>query len=315
MKSRVWAAVVASAVILSGCGWFGPTGPPDIPSGPRLVAAAYACPAAGTTVDTTGSPRLPRGALAARICRTTDSGPSWLPPRDDLTTRVARLVRLVDRLRISGRADPTTMLKDTGYGGPSNPVYAIVVRYADGTRTVSSGQCDGNTLRVGQALRAGSMRVWHRYFRLLAAQRRAGARPAGRRQGTCDSRSAGFAVTPLFDVHALVAAQMCPLDRRNRPLAHGVRRLDRAQLQVLRAELLRPQHPYRQSPRLGCMRWHAAEHYMVSVVDALGDRAVLFGQCRTYARARPVESLRIPVIRPLPTTARMWQRLLEPGRR
>jgi hypothetical protein len=322
MRSRAWAAVLASSVLLTGCGWFGPPGEPHVAPGPRLVDAPYACPTLGKlSVATPGASTLPTGAIAARLC-VTDTTRAFLAPRDDLTTHLDRLVRLVNRERITGVApSPSPMKFQAVCGGPTPAGFAIVLRYPGGTRTITGNAvpCQGLPLQVGDGVRANSMRVWHAFVKLLAEQRRhqpARGVAVPRLEGACPMPRGGAAVTPIFDVRRVVAAHVCPLDRTYRPIDHTARRLDRNDLSILRADLQGRRARMHGRLKYRCDRWGTTVSYLVVMVDVWGDRSILSARCDTYRQAKAVETLdEYGTVRPLPATARMLRRLLEAGPR
>jgi hypothetical protein len=310
------ATPAALALLLGGCGWFGPASEPDVAPGPDVVDAPYACPVIGPDlVATPGSKDLPQGALAARFCLSDDAG-GWLPPADDLTRDVDALVRVVNRQQVIGLAAPGARdTRNTGCSGPSAPSFSIVLRYRGGTRTISGnplGCTGGLALQVGNGMRDQSMRVWHSYFRLLAAQRRRERPPTppGSRVAACSGLTHGRRVTPLFDVRRLTSARLCPVDRESHPVGPASD-LTPAQLRVLRTDLLTRHRRGHHSAGDDCGTWLGHRYYDIVAADQWGDRAALFGRCNGYAEVRAVPGLVMPIVRPLSATARMLQQLLE----
>jgi hypothetical protein len=314
VRARI-ATVGAFALLLGGCGWFGPDSGPDVAPGPAVVGAPYACPVIGPDlVATPGSKDLPKGARAARFCRSDEPG-AWLPPVDDLTRHVDALVQVVNRQPITGLASPGA--RDThnaGCSGPSAPSFSIVLRYRGGTRTISGNPvaCRGLDLQVGNGMRDQSMRVWHAYFRLLASQRRHERPPTrlGSRVAACSGVAHGLRVTPLFDVRRLTSARVCPVDPESH-LVGPARDLTPVQLRVLRTDLLTQHTRRHHSAGDDCGTWLGHRYYDIMAADQWGDRAVLYGRCNGYAEVRAVPGLVMPTVRPLPATARMLQQLLE----
>ncbi|MDX6360164.1 MAG: hypothetical protein QOH37_3218 [Nocardioidaceae bacterium] len=306
------AAPIAAALVLSGCGWFGPSSEPEVETGPAVVNAPYACPTIGPDqVATPGAKDLPAGAVAARLCVSDRPGP-FLPPADDLTQHVDSLVRIVNRQRIIGAAVPGARdTRNTGCGGPSDPSFAIVFRYAHGTRTVSGnplGCTAGLEVQVGNGMREGSRRVWEAYLRLLAKQRGEEVHSAGAhtRALPCSRLSRSVPVSPLFDVGRLTNARLCPVDRRSHPVGF-VRDLASEQLRVLRADLLTRGRRGHRRGGAGCRTWRGHQLYDIVASDDRGDRTILFGRCYQYGQVRAVPGYNIPVIWLRPATARMLQ--------
>lgn len=309
------AFVVVAPLLLAGCGWFGSSSEPHVAPGPAVVDAPYACPDIGPDlVATPGSKDLPTGALAARICLS-ERPAGWLPPEDDLTSGVDALVRLVDRQQITGTAVVGPRGRPSGCSGPSPPPFAIVFRYAHGTRTISGnplGCTGGLALQVGNGMRGQSMRVWHAYFRLLAAQRRR-ERPPGRpgsRVPKCSGVARTLRVTPLFQVRGLTSARLCPVDRESRPVGLAGN-LAAVELRVLRTDLLTRHRRGHHRAGSECGAWRGHRYYRIVATDQWRDRAVWYGKCDGYFEVAAVPGFDMVTVRPLPATARMLQRLLK----
>jgi hypothetical protein len=310
------AAPIAAALLLAGCGWFGPSTEPEVATGPDVVDAPYACPTIGPDlVATPGAKDLPTGAVAARLCVSERPGP-FLPPADDLTRHVESLVRIVNRRRITGAAVPGPRARhDVGCGGPSDPSFAIVFKYANGTRTISGnplGCTAGLEVQVGNGMREGSRRVWHTYLTLLAAQRRREQPPTEVHPGLpgCSRLSRSVPVSPLFDVR-LTHARLCAVGRPSRPVGAG-HDLAPEQLRELGADLLtRPRRGHHRGGA-GCRTWRGHQLYDILANDVWGDRTLLYGRCHQYGQLRAVPGYTIPVVWLRPATARMLQ--LELGR-
>jgi hypothetical protein len=309
-----FATMTAVALLVGGCGWFGPSHEPDIAAGPDVVDAPFACPVIGPDyVATPGAKDLPDGARAARICLS-DEPDAWIPPRDALTSNVDELVQVVNRQRITGVAHPGPRDPgNVGCGGPTPPSFAIVFRYPDGTRTISGNPvlCSAIALQVGNAVRAHPMRAWHAYFRLLAAQRQSEEPPSLRRSNArCPGPSRRYVVSPVFDVRRLSGARVCSTNRRGELHDQG-EMVPPGRLRQLAIELLTApsHHVGRGGP--GCATWPASDHYVVSVRDTWGDRALLYGKCASYFRDAPIPGLTMIEVRPRPATIRLFVRLLK----
>jgi hypothetical protein len=305
---------LAWALLLTGCGWFGPSSEPDVAPGPAEVDAPYACPGIGPDrVATPGAKDLPTGAVAARLCVSDEPG-AFLPPADDVRKRVDSLVRMVNQQPIIGTAVPGPReRRTTGCSGPSPPAFAIVFRYPDGTRTISGNPlgCTGHALQVGNGMRDNSMRVWRTYLRLLAAQRVQDQPPAQHgSSATCASYAHMVRVSPLFNVRRLTSARLCPVDRDNHHVGQSHDLADH-QLRVLRTDLQTRQRRGHHRAGSGCPTWRGHHYYDIVASDEWGDRALLYGKCHLYGEVSAVPGLTTRLVQLRAATARMLQLMME----
>lgn len=166
---RLLVAGLAGLLVLAGCGDASSSpaarGSSATP-GAAVVHAPFRCPGPhqGTTTDH-GSDTLPPGATAALLCMHGETADPWARPEDVLTEGVGRLVRSINAEAI----DHPTGIPCLGGGGWP---YVIVLRYAEGTRSVTGSSDPGcSRLVVGSSERLGTRDVLFAYLRALVDQR------------------------------------------------------------------------------------------------------------------------------------------------
>jgi hypothetical protein len=167
--ARLAALAVVAALSMAGCGDHSssPTGPPA----PQVLPGAFRCPSPeAPPKGDGGSDALPPGAEAARLCLRDNNEP-WARPRGILSTGLDALVAVVNEQRVFHET------KGVACGGVGAPAWRIVLRYRDGTRTISGDNGGCWDLLVGSTQRFGSRHVYDAYLRALLGQRRARGAP------------------------------------------------------------------------------------------------------------------------------------------
>jgi hypothetical protein len=130
---------IAVAMLVVGCGG----------GGTSSDGTPFACPDPQDQTPMSGADTLPTGATVALLCFH-DNRFVWVPPHGQLRTGLDHLVRVVNAQRVH---DPNS---EDNCGGVGAPGWTVVLRYADGTRTIQgdNGGCWG--LAVGSTERFGA---------------------------------------------------------------------------------------------------------------------------------------------------------------
>lgn len=294
---------VVGALLLAGCGGgssskhdAAPAAPPS--ARPAATDRPFRCPGPKTAAPPDyGADSLPNGAQAALVC-VRDGGRSWTRPSDTLTTRVDALVRSVNRRPLRDQS--------LGCAGGGGIEFALIPRYAHGTRTVTGGRDPCVPLTVGTAQHDDARGILFGYLRALEGQRAQAGPPrdVARRSPSCHAPT--FSAGDLLArPDRIVTAVVCTAGVKPRQVAA----LDRRRLAQLRRDFAtvraRPSSASRfeskiQPPRLravsiGRDAWGDTFH--VELAD--GHYRLLPAAHGTYVFARM-----------LPATARMLGRLL-----
>jgi hypothetical protein len=111
-----------------------------------------------------GADTLPTGATAALLCFH-DNRYAWVPPHGRLAVGLDDLVRVVNAQRAH---DPNSEDSCAGVGAPG---WTVVLRYADGTRSIQGDNGGCWDLAVGSTERFGATSVWHADLAALLRQR------------------------------------------------------------------------------------------------------------------------------------------------
>lgn len=306
MRGREPVVVGAFAVLLlAGCGSGGSSdGAGHTPGGTAVTAVdhtPFACPDPDDRTPVGGADTLPTGATAALMCFRDNHVP-WVPPRGVLRQGLDSVVRVVNaqRVHVASTAE--------GCSGVGAPAWSMVLRYADGTRTISGDNGGCWSLAVGSTQRFGSKRVFHAYLGALLRQRSGTTPPqSDRPPPTCPDRaeySQGY--SPIARVGRVTAAVVCRLGRG----PHRTIRLTPAQLATLRHDFATA--ATRRTRLRGPSDCHALEPRVsgaVVGVDRWGDPFTVLTTCDTYRAVQPARD-RFLFARMLPATARLLGRLL-----
>jgi hypothetical protein len=311
-RGLVWLG--ALALLLTGCGSGSSSeGPAGVGGalGERIQAgtsgvdrAPYACPdPLNVTLPPPGADTLPMGATAARIC-VTSGRPGWRAPPDDLRTGLAHLVRVVNAQPLHG-ADPGTGCAQFG-----SSAWALVLRYPDGTRTVTGDNAGCWDLRVGATQREGVRHVYEAYLRALARQRSRSDPPdVIRRAPRCPQHAVPVSEQlqdPVADPTDTHGAVLCVLT------AHHGRTIAMprsAQVALHHDFAAAAGRPTDVEPPRDCRSLAPAAEVMVRGTDAWGSRFSVLFDCDVYRLLPPAAHL-YEFVRLLPATERMLRHLL-----
>jgi hypothetical protein len=229
-----------------------------------------------------------------------DNRVPWTPPRGVLTSDVDALTHTVNAQRVY-HPDP-----DTGCGGVGAPAWAMVFRYADGTRTITGDNGGCWDLLVGATQRYGSKTVFQAFTRGVLRER-AGHDPVRFRASAppCPHRlDAWGAFDPVADARTARVAALC--------VAHGKAmrrtRLSRPQLASLRHDFATAGSRRVSGTDAGVCTERAPMTYVVRGLDAWREPFAVDVQCGVYRILRPGET-RYTLARLLPRSERMLTRL------
>ena len=232
-----------------------------------------------------------------------DNHDGWAPPHDRLTTDLDGLVRIVNAQQVQHpKADEVC-------GGVGAPAWSLVLRYDDGTRTISGDNGGCWDLLVGDTQRGGSARVFDAYLQALLRQRREQGSPdVAYPTPRCPRRVRPDTGTysPLADAGRLASARLCPaqVTRDDRPVL-----LTREQVGMVRHDAATA--TTRRTPAdAACHALPRGLGGAVVGVDAWGDPVTVLISCDTYRTVQPGDN-RYLFARMLPSTARMLGGLLE----
>jgi hypothetical protein len=307
VEARI-AAPIAAVLLLVGCGGSGSSGAgPGAGSAQTGTAttvdddAPFACPAPSDRTPVSGSDTLPTGARAALLCARDTDAP-WVAPHGALHQGLDQLVGVVNAQRVH---DPRTDDNCADVGGPG---WTIVLRYADGTRTIQGDNGGCWDLTVGSTERFGARRVYEAFNRALLHQRTTGSAPdAVFPPPSCPSRPDFGSFSPLADATHATSVTVCVrVGSRYRPV-----RLRKADLRLLQHEFAtsatRRTHLDGAS---GCHALPPRSGVMLVGADPWGDPFTVLTTCDTYRILQPPDS-RTLFARMLPATAHLIGRLTQ----
>jgi hypothetical protein len=276
--------LVAAFVVLQKHGPAGASG---------VTQAPFGCPppAAPDVVDRAGD-TLPTGARAAVLCYR-DGHDAWYPPSGTLTSDVDSVVRAANAQRVH---DPSS---GDGCGGVGAEAWAMVVRYAHGTRTITGDNGGCWDLHVGTTQRFGSRKVFDVYLHALERQRAHGTATHAATTLGCPTTRVPPS-SPLASPSTMVKGVICThLGPQPQPVA-----LNRSQVTVLRHDFA-TESGRRINDTVAARCDSSVLHtpFVISGVDRWGDRFVVSVSCGHYSLTEPMDR-HVYVVRPLPSTVR-----------
>ncbi len=301
-------AVAAATVLFAGCGGRGESSNDVTPGQPgaqigtttTVDGTPFACPVPSDRAPVGGADTLPSGARAALLCARDTSAP-WVAPRGALRRGLDHLVQVVNTQRVH---DPDS---EDFCGGVGAPGWTIVLRYADGTRTIQgdNGGCWG--LAVGTTQRFGSKRVFDAFNRALLRQRSAESSPETVfPMPPCPSRRDAGSFSPLADAAHATSAAVC--QHRGHKFRPDL--LTRTQIRMLRHDFATAttRRTHLDGPS-DCHALPATSNGVIVGVDPWGDPFTVLTTCDTYRLLQPARHHYL-FARMLPATARMLRPLL-----
>ena len=303
MSRSLAVALAALTFVIAGCSSDGSSSSPPA-AGPSLVHTAFRCPDPQVPpASDGGSDSLPGGARAAMLC-VHDNHDGWSPPHDRLTTDLDGLVRIVNAQQVH---QPKA---DEGCGGVGAPAWSLVLRYHDGTRTISGDNGGCWDLLVGDTRRVGSARVFHAYLEALLQQRQHETAPDVPLLSPPCPRHAVPVATQLQDLLAdasetrtTVACVLTSRDSRTVVLSREMRVALHHDLATAASR------PTNVSPRRGCRSLVPGAEILLRGTGSWGDRSMVRVDCDVY-RLLPPASSRYEFVRLLPSTERMLRQAL-----
>lgn len=173
------------------------SGEPTPTSTPTAVPPVLHCPANMFDQPDEGSPYLPGGATAARLCGGGEMRDA-AAPRDLLTTGLDTLVDSVN-------AQPKG---SSGCYGPIGDHFLLLLTYPDGTeRRVSLDFSGCGSIGVGGVGRLNPDKPYQQFLDLVRSQRKTATPPVDVPAPACLPQNSNF--SPIADPAEMVAALMC----------------------------------------------------------------------------------------------------------